>query len=350
MFFTKQSLYFYDPLYLKKIAALMLITWPLTHCGRPNSDDDNYNIAAALNNGQQVNPLEHPSVVRITGPSGNTCTGTLMGNNKVLTAGHCGLDHFGKDVNASGVRMDFAGQTYSPSAINVHPDYKKNFDPNLNDHTREKNDLAVFDLPPSARIPENTARNFGQTASAGQNVTIAGYGHRSFGGAYNPSVDPAGILRKGTNTVGKVNDGLIELSPSGLGTPSYRPGTEFGRGNMGPNSTQYDPSRTQAAPGDSGGPLFNNNGQVVGVASGAFYSPNTIGPNGRANVDYQRTTSYIDLSHGSNQKWLDSQMKGPGTNPAQAMRPAQAPAQAMRPAPTQIPVGMRPAPVVGPRR
>lgn len=349
MFKSKHRLELRDLLTFKKMTCFVLLAWPITYCGRPNSDDGSYDIAAANNNGDRVSPLEHPSVVRIIGPQGNVCTGTLIGNNKVLSAGHCGLDHSGKDLNASGVRMDIAGQSYSPSAINVHPEYKKNFDPNLNDHTREKNDLAVFDLPPGARIPENTARDFGQTAAMGQNVTIAGYGHRSFGGAYNPSTDPAGILRKGTNTVGKVNDGLIELTPSGLGTPSFQTGNTKDRGNIGPNSTQYDPTRTQGAPGDSGGPLFNDKGEVIGVASGAFYSPNNKGPNGQPNVDYQRTTSYIDLSHESNKKWIDSQFKGPGPHPSQA----QVQAPAMRPVqgqgPGQVPGNLRPAPTVGAR-
>jgi hypothetical protein len=60
-------------------------------------------------------------------------------------------------MSASGVRKNIVGQTYSSSAINVYPEYMKNFDPNLDSHARENSGTAIFDLPPGARIPENPA-------------------------------------------------------------------------------------------------------------------------------------------------------------------------------------------------
>ena len=50
----------------------MVLAWPMTNGGRGNSDDS-HGIATALNNGRPVNPMEHPSVVRIMGLAGNIC-------------------------------------------------------------------------------------------------------------------------------------------------------------------------------------------------------------------------------------------------------------------------------------
>ena len=346
----KQELNIIDLVSTKKITGMIFLSCSIAFCGRPSSDEDWANVAAANNNGQMVNPLSHPSVVYMTGPAGNPCTGTLVGNNQVLTAGHCAFDASGKVTDPSRMRMRIGEQVYSPSGVNVHPEYVKNYKPNLDEHTREKNDLAIFTLPSSAKIPENTARNFGQPPSAGQRVAVVGYGFRTFGGTSVTTEDQPGILRRGTNTVGKVGDGLIELTPSGLGTTSYNAAATP---NGKYDSTMYDPKRTQGSVGDSGGPLFNNKGEVIGVASGAFYEPNNLGPNGTPNKDYIRSTSYTELNHPSNKSWLDSQLKRPGSAPTQAQ--SQPPAK--RPTPGQAPgglsstqaVGPRPAPAVGPR-
>ena len=238
------------------------------------------------NNGEVVqNQYEDPTVVRLSIGEGGTCTGTLMEENRtrfVLTAAHCVYENADsqKLLPPASIKVDINGNYYQAASIVPHPLYKG----------QAGYDVAMIFLDQSVVFPK--VRVVGAPPKVGDKVKVDGFGVFAMSyvvddddgdGVYNrfdycPNTsyndrmqidskgcafsqtpdnfsyrEPignhrSGIRRSGWNEIGEVTSDKISLRQT------------FYNGR-----TQV--SGTQVASGDSGGPLIDTEGRVIGVAS-----------------------------------------------------------------------------------
>ncbi len=156
------------------------------------------------------------------------CSGSLIARDAVLSAAHC------FDSMRPGLAYEvFLGDAVGPDAEGIsvlevisHPEFDAN--------TRQ-NDVAILWLarPAEGVSPEILPESLTTPPGLDDRVTLAGFGATTAGAV------PDGLKRKGIGKVAELRAGVVAVSP--------------------------DPS--VSCVGDSGGPLFNEAGSLVGVAS-----------------------------------------------------------------------------------
>ncbi|ALG10518.1 trypsin-like serine protease [Kibdelosporangium phytohabitans] len=203
-------------------------------------------------NGERTTVKEYPFVIagmRVGGggPQGQSCTASVVGKRKILTAAHCMVDATGAksyiygddDLNTPG---DETFRT-AVASFKTHPGYTGS------GGWRTGNDVAVVTTVDDLPVPENQwAKVAGSADGAltqpGKSGTSVGYGKTSSGGG-------SGELRK---TTLPVND------PSTCQVFDIRVNGDL------MVCTGYNDGRTANCSGDSGGP-FIVDGVIVGVSS-----------------------------------------------------------------------------------
>ncbi|GCD97047.1 trypsin-like serine protease [Embleya hyalina] len=203
-------------------------------------------------NGERTTVRENPSLItglRVGGggPQGASCTASVVGRNKILTAAHCMIDVTGDksylygddDLNTAG---DESFRT-KVASYKVHPKYTG---PNS---WQNGYDVAVVTTVDDIPVPASQwAKVAGSADSAltqpGRSGVAAGWGKISSGGS-------SGVLNKTTMPVNDAADCQVfdvRVNPELMVCVGYNDG------------------RTGTCSGDSGGP-FTVDGVVVGVVS-----------------------------------------------------------------------------------
>ncbi|MEU6057774.1 trypsin-like serine protease [Streptomyces sp. NPDC047097] len=203
-------------------------------------------------NGQRTTVRENPAVIaglRVGGggPQGASCTASVVGKRKILTAAHCMIDVSGEksylygddDLNSAG---DESFRT-KVASYKAHPKYTGP------GSWRQGYDVAVVTTADDIPVPESQWAKVAGSADAaltrpGASGTSLGYGNVGPGGS-------SGVLYKTTlpiNDAGRCQVFDIKVNPDVMVCAGY------------------DDGRTANCSGDSGGP-FTVGGVVVGVSS-----------------------------------------------------------------------------------
>lgn len=169
-----------------------------------------------------------PQRIRCNDAPSVMCSGTLVASNAVLSAAHC-FDSMRPGLAFEivvGDSLDGDAESVPVAEVVAHP----GFDPQ-----NRSNDIAVLWLARSVRsvVPEPLPAASSATPQAGTGVELVGFGVTSAGAV------PDGAKRVGLGRIAEAFADTVVVSPE----PSV------------------------SCVGDSGGPLFTDSGQLVGVAS-----------------------------------------------------------------------------------
>lgn len=216
--------------------------------------------------GEPADIADHPYAVALTDSSGfQFCGGSLVAENKVLTAAHCADGQDPSDVVAVTGRTDMTTDQGSETPVDdiwVHPDYSS---------VTAGSDVAVLTLssPVTDAEPIDLAEAAdGPVYDPGSDATVAGWGTTSEGGSASDT------LRRGTVPINSDED------------CSSAYGNDYDADGM--VCAGLPDGGVDACQGDSGGPLVVN-GRLAGVVSWGegCARPNTPGV-------YARVGSYAD--------------------------------------------------------
>ena len=209
----------------RQIGSLLALmtTLPLPGCSGGDLSD------VKVTNGKLT--VDYPAVVQIN-QDGASCTATFIRSDVLLTAAHC------IDLNAGPVVVP--SLKIASSDFVVHPDYPAKFDKDVALVFFDR-DVATTTMPLQYNLP-----------TKGDPVRLVGFGNNRYLQGLK-SAGATGVKRTGSNRVVEANREGISL----LGIPSA-----FPEGHLTPTG-----ENSSGAPGDSGGPLLNASGEILGIAS-----------------------------------------------------------------------------------
>jgi hypothetical protein len=226
--------------------------------------------ASAVINGNPTNEL--PFVAQILLPAGSSCTGTAVSPTKILTAVHCLPDICMRNFDVeSGKIRDSAEKTEKLlSEIRVqgkdHIYLAKRvscLDQYIISFAKSRFDVAIIELKSPHGLP--LAQLSSVLPSSKDKVYVVGFGANSYSTTKEDNsvtVHPQGVGTKrfGSNRIVDIEDSEIRIK----GRSSNR--NVLGFENIGSRNLV---DGTDALPfkGDSGGPLLNERGEVIGIAS-----------------------------------------------------------------------------------
>ena len=229
-----------------------------------------YGAPSTYDTGNVSNGIGKLMLVTTQGTFG--CTGTLMDSEHVLTAAHCISDSSGNNILTGGniSLYDINGNLITSNIVGSekHPDYDGKF--------TKGNDVAVLTIQSVSNIPTHPINTSDSSLIQGT-FDKYGYGLSGTGDSGTDSKTyPFGTERNVKNTY----DAYADIMMSALGE-TYVPHSvlqyDFDNGNssndafgffFGLHDASYNGGKEGlSAPGDSGGPTFDQDGNIVGITS-----------------------------------------------------------------------------------
>lgn len=127
--------------------------------------------AQAITGGEHCSDGVRRHVVKIIGPGGEYCSGTIVGPRKVVTAAHCFRSASPAGWSIVAPDSGSGSRTIRVSAIRIHP----LFNPQALSGTAKINDIAVLQLATAVPTGMVAAAIGGDALRKGE-VTVAGFG------------------------------------------------------------------------------------------------------------------------------------------------------------------------------
>jgi secreted trypsin-like serine protease len=200
------------------------------------------------------------------------CMSTLIAPAVLLTVAHCAND-FVNDKKWKGKPIMISGIPHEIQQVVLHPDWSED---------KDENDIAIIrlvtPLPPGSRLLNVSPLTIytGRDEKPGDKILIVGSGIHSTGLQGEKKGTNDGKLRQATNTLQKVTDQFL--------TVRFRKPTDHGVSRL----------EGVGNSGDSGGPVFNEQGQIVGINATTPESDSRVGKYGAQ--DWQiRVSSFLEF-------------------------------------------------------
>lgn len=200
------------------------------------------------------------------------CSGVVIGDHTVLTAGHCLTDAHGRSTSSSTLFVvDGTGANFTVADVNVHPAFK-DYLARTGDFSNAPNDVAVVMTDASLGVPAMPIL-VSRVANSGEEGIVAGFGSTGSGGA----ADVQGTLQAGKVTVVDQDSTFIR--------------------------TIYNGDNSNSCFGDSGGPLLL-------IEQNAFAVAGVVSQGTKSHCEVGDVTTYPNLSQSSNTSFLESAAPG----------------------------------------
>ncbi|MBF0441764.1 MAG: S1 family peptidase [Oligoflexales bacterium] len=204
-----------------------------------------------ITDGTDTGSDEYPSVVLLIMDKNLSCSGTFLNDYQVVTAAHCLPESVKK------IEVFYGGDNNGKKPVLIGESTKYTVNPKYREVQSATYDLGVIDFP------KNTSKKYEKISAKAPTLddpfTIVGYGDRKIDEnvGENMSIlsDGGLVKRKGTNRITVIKDGVLMYKGS-LGSP---------------DGSQAKAGKSGTAKGDSGGPLFNEQGELIGVTSQAIF-------------------------------------------------------------------------------
>ena len=309
-----------SPCFFKALLTVGVLSSLVMSCGQ----DDAKTSQTKITNGVATSHQEHPGVVLLLIDQQSICTATHISADLILTAAHC------VDGNPAEVRVfqrdqnQFVMRTQAKTRegrADVH--LKSGWEEAgcSARYTRNcvKDDLAVVRVN---AVPGDVGREVSANGiDVGEEFTIVGWGNN----VLIPAVDQvqnvqihqqgsAEVLRAGRNVVAEKADGAIFFTGLLYGNVDLDESLRMPIGWQRYDEVVDDVElygredgleageESVSGSGDSGGPMFNDDGELVGVTSGGFYVQEDIEGSDRSRI--RKYSQYVDLASDGAKEFL----------------------------------------------